>query len=325
MNNVVALSDYRKGPMMKDVQISVDKLSLYTSHNSLLSYRSLILNSLPEKSLNLKKLFVPFVYDAEPLWLANIEQGCFNHKYEPYAMLLYVIKYHHRELFDYCNGVVIDSQYSYNYYQDIFNHAFTSALDKVHREYKRGITVDDMIRMGSIFLLLLRSCDKTDGLIIDYDRRFLNPWNGIRNNHRLLFTHLTDCSKSLDNVYMSGLHWQTFLFRYINDTDSESLWFFNLPEIEDRRDDDLEQEISKDEMFSMFDSLIAINKRGGKILMTLKDSPQNVKFLKEFFSFIPIGGGRYKNKFLTMDRNNGEGLMLLSNYKISTKTRKVGD
>lgn len=325
MSKLVFLEDYMKKdvPMIQDVRVNLDKLSLYTSHNTLRENRSIILNSLPNRSLNIKKLFVPFSYDGEPFWLTNIEQGYFNHKYEPYTMLMYVLRDHYREVFDYCDGILIDSQRDYQHYQDMFNDSFVKTLEKAQRGSERACSVDDMIRMGSLFLILLRACDNSDGLVIDYDRRFVNVWSGIRTSNKFLLSHLKEMSERLKDVYMSGMHWQGFIFRYINETDRDSLWFFNLPEIEKPRTDDLEQEISKDEMFSMFDSILAINNRGGKILMSLGSDDKNIQFLKEYFSFKAVGGGVYRNTFLSMNQNNDEGLIIISNYRIAKDKKRV--
>jgi hypothetical protein len=309
--------------MFREVDIGKFAPPLYSSHNSLRNHREEVLSALPPKSTPFRKLFSPFIHDGEPFWNLNIQEGYFNHKYEPYTVLLYAIRDHYRDVYDYINGLVVANGRDYDNYRDEFNKSFMSALSRAHGHSCRTCSTDEMIRMGSLFLILLRSCDNREGLIIDYERRFMNPWSGVRVTNKILLSNLEHLSNSLQNVYMSGMHWQSFMFRYIGETDQDSVWFINLPSIDDARSDELEQEMTKDEMFSMFDHLVSIDKRGGKICMVVENSDKNIKFMKDYFKFKQTSHGRYSNSFLNLSRSLIEDLMVVSNYRLPKSLAKV--
>jgi hypothetical protein len=325
MNNLIVLDDFRaKGEEMLQENRCYRIIAPYSSHNSLYKIRDEVLSLLPYSGASsIKKLFLPFTFDAEPFWSIKIEQGYFNHKYSPFTVLTYVIRDHYRDVFDYCNGTVISSEKDYHHYLDMFNESFTSVLERAYSGRNKPCSTDEMIKIGSLFFLILNSSDLSQGLIIDYDRKYLNPWNGVRVNNMVSLKYLKEVSESIQGVWMSDMPWQNFFFRYADLTDSDSLWFFNIPPIEQHKGDGPEQELTRDELFFIFDSLCSINLKGGKCLMTVENKEEcELEFFEKYFNFKKCRPSVYINDFLTMRTDSIDGFITISNYSLDKKSKR---
>jgi hypothetical protein len=326
MNNLIVLDHFRaKGEEMFDENKAYKIISPYSSHNSFYKNREQVLSILPySEKRTIKRLFLPFTFDAEPFWSINVQEGYFNHKYSPFTVLAYTIRDHYRDIFDYCNGLVIASEKDYHHYLNMFNDSFTSALERTSNGSNRLCSEDEMIKMGALFFLILNSSDLSQGLIVDYDRKYLNPWGGLRSNNMINLKYLKEVSDSIKNIWMSDLPWQNFFFRYVDLTDQDTLWFFNLPNIEDYRNDGLEQELTRDEVFFIFDSLCSINLRKGKCLITVKneEGDSELEFFEKYFNFKSVRPGVYMNDFLTMRKDIIDGFITISNYSLERKSNK---
>lgn len=293
----------------------------FSSHHDIQPVYKEVLNSIPS---NLNKVFAPFTFNASPFWNLGIEEAYLNHKWEGFTILFYVIRDHWRDLYDFVSGTMISTQDEYNEVLNQFNSTFKRILSGKGSGRERGLaSEDEMIRMGSLFYILQKCC-KQDKLLIDSDRMFLNDWNGKSTKITITSKELDHYSEKLKNVCMSGLDWKNFFFRYINDTDEQSLWFFNLPNAEEIEENCvIEKEFSYMEYFSLFDNMITISKRGGYIFAILEKDEETLEGLVDHFKFVSYGD-YFKNNYFYLYPKFTDGVFeyaAITNYSLSDSNK----
>lgn len=313
---------FHQDGVYKDITFS----SPFPSHHNIAHLRKEIMRSIPPSSSiseygpRIDKIFLPFTFNGEPFFSYGVENACFNHKYEAFTVLFYVMRDHYREMYDYCSGMVIGSEKDYEDIRMSFNNAFVKVLDgRSSSAEGRGLcSVDEMIRMGSLFYMLQRSCSTIDGLTTDAERRFENKWNGRRTIISITMRELEQYAVKLSKVYMSGLNWFNFFHRYVDLTDEETLWLFNLPTIETYKGEEIEQEFTEPELFSLFDCLVSVTKREGYTLVAAKKSDEMLELIKRHFSFRNVGAGNRHNSFLYLNEDFEDGFFSITNYETET-------
>lgn len=270
----------------------------FSSHHNLHPVRKEIMACIPYQNDNLNQIFFPFTYNAEPFFSLGVENCFFNHKYEPFTILFYVMRDHYRELYDMVNGIIISSNDDYENNKYEFNKTFKRVLDGKGSGRSPGLcSVDEMIRMGSLFYVLQKSCDTSKGIKLDSERRFQNPWNKRTVKINVTIKELAHYSEKLKEVHMSGLDWKNFFFRYVNNTNENTLWFFNLPTPEEQEESSSEKDFSYMEYFSIFDNLITVSKRGGYSLLVFEHDDELLKGLVSHFKFAKTSDGYRSNYF----------------------------
>ena len=146
-------------------------------------------------------------------------------------MLYYVIRDHLQDFIELVDGTIIESENAYNKVLNDFNNIFDRVLKGGGRGAIPGFcTEDEMIRIGSLFYILQTSCDHSKGLILNSDQLFMNDWRGRRTQIDLDHKAMEQLSLKFKDVVMSDMNWKKFIFRYIDKTDDETLWLFNIPD-----------------------------------------------------------------------------------------------
>jgi hypothetical protein len=315
--------------------IDTSFLPLFTSHNSLVNLTEKITPLLPFRNLGknnslINKVFAPFAHDGFPFWPVNELYGCFNHKYEPLVVTLYVVRDHLQDFYDFCNGYIISNEKDYNHIRSEFNKTFTKVLQGYGNGPSSGLprgycSVDEMIRMGCLFFLLMKSCSHAQGLVLDSDRRFMNNWNGRMTRVAFNTGTLRRYSEKLKGVFMSGLDWRNFIFRYMEETDENSLWFFQVPQLGEE-ESIIEQEFTHQEFFDLFSYLAAITNRGGYSFIIFKEDEELGGFIKDNFNFGKFRDGISVNNYLYYYRDILKDVCdysVVSNYNLDNGRLRV--
>lgn len=320
--------------LRQDAYRDITTFSPFTSHHNVVHLRKEIMRNIPPSSSmteygpRIDKIFLPFTFNGEPFFSFGVENACFNHKYEAFTILFYVMRDHYREMYDYCSGMVIGSEKDYEDIRGDFNKAFLKVLDgRSSSAEGRGLcSVDEMIRMGSLFYLLQRSCSNIEGLITDAERRFENKWNGRRTIISITMRELEQYAYKLSKVYMSGLNWFNFFHRYVDNTCDETLWLFNLPTIEAYKGEEIEQEFTEPELFSLFDCLVSVTKREGFAFVLGKSDDSVLDLLKTHFSFRNLSA-KDRTAFLYLNESLGENgeYFSITNYETETTIFKKSE
>lgn len=243
------------------------------------------------------KVMAPFVESAATFWRGGVDTGAFNQTYAPFTIFYYVLREHPKAILSVCDGVVIEDENAYNRILNRFNKTFHRVLQGRGSGTIRGYcSEDEMIRMGTLFLLLQMSCDQSKGLVLDPDRRFANKWGGKKVVVDLDHKAIDQYCRKLQNVVMSDMHWKQFLFRYIDLTDSETLWFINTPEFSDGDgDESVHQWFDQSDFVDLIDLTKSIDNRGGKLFMVVRHTKDFLKDCVNMFDFFRYAGSSYKN------------------------------
>jgi hypothetical protein len=303
----------------------------FLSHHNIANVRKDIMRNIPPSSSlteygpRIDSIFLPFTFNGEPFFSFGVENACLNHKYEPFTILFYAMRDHYRDMYDYCSGVVIATEKDYEDIRTDFNRGFTKVLDGCSSSAEgRGLcSVEEMIRLGSQFYLLQRSCCNIEGLVTDADRRFENKWNGRRTIISTTFREFEQYAFKLKKTYMSGLNWFNFFHRYADKTNDETLWLFNLPKVERYKGEEFEQEFTEPELFSLFDCLVSITKREGFAFVLGKRDEEVLDLIKNHFTFRNIAGKK-SGAFLYLNDDLGETgeYFCITNYETETSIFK---
>lgn len=292
--------------------IDLAKPPPFESHESLYPVRKEAVRLFPHieeedrLETTIDTLFCPLVFDAEPFWASGVKNSFFNHSYEPFTVLFYVMREHPRQFQDMVDGLIISTEKEYQDFRDSFNKIWFRVTSGKGRGQKYGqCSVDEMIRMGSLFYILQKTCSQKGGLTLDKQRRFSNRWCGKKVKINLKRKQLEQYQAKLDNVYMSGMEWSNFFFRYAEETDENSLWFFHLPSfLYNDPKSEIEKEFTLDDLFDMFNKFPLISNRLGRVLLIIENHEEIEDIFKDFFNFSRYTSDNiFRNDSLYMDTN----------------------
>jgi hypothetical protein len=274
-----------------------DKPLFKTTH-SLSPVRQDVLNAMPDekrrgglRKLAFDQVFMPFVQDADPFWIGGVDKGAFNQSYAPYAVLYYVLREHPEEFRHLVDGTYIENGSDYHSLLDQFNRVFHRVLIGRGRGAIRGYcSTDEMIRMGTLFYLLQLSCDHSEGLVLDDERRFANNWGKEPVKVELAPKTVSQYGRKLENVVMSDMAWHQFMYRYVPLTDARTMWFFNVPKFMDSNydtesDGSVHQWFTQQDFMVLIDLLPAITNRGGLALCMVRGGDEFVADAHRLFKF----------------------------------------
>jgi hypothetical protein len=320
--------------------------TLYNDRHAVSPVRKEIIECLPMEARNgrlsplVDKIMMPFAQTADPFWVSGIPSGAFNNSYAPYTAMYYVIREYPREFIEMVDGMVVENQYDYEKVRNNFNRTFWRVLDGQGRGTIRGYcSVDEMIRIGSLFYVLLKTCDHKPGLVLDDDRRFSNNWGGESVIISLTPREMSQYQAKLEDVVMSDLPWEAFCYRNMKYTDEDTLWFFNVPnfmdeEYVDKLDESVHRWFDQTEFLKLFEILPLITNRGGKIFLIFKHDGEMVDDVVRYLKFDPVDdAGVYRSNANVYDRDDlrlykhfGRGLnslrySVITNYAITGRHR----
>lgn len=280
-----------------------------------------------------ERLFMPFTFGAGPVWRLGIEDGYLNHPYEPFTVLSYIIRAHFRELFDLVNGEVIENINDYNNICNNFNSTFMRCKAGFGRAVGGEASIDEMIRIGSLFYLLQMSCDNSKGLILDSDGRFCNPWNRKTTKINLDIRTMSHYSSKLSGFAMSGFSFQAFCDKYLEETKPNDLWLINVPKMGHADTDgqgDVVQPIATDanglvapsksvefsfgQMYQLMDMFQSLTRKRAYALAVIDDEDgEAVEMMSECFGITQHSKGEYRCRGMNVHRLQ-TGAVVLTNY-----------
>lgn len=187
-------------------------------------------------------MYAPFSEGVTPFWQAGIRRSALNHQYGPFGAMFYTMRDHHGDFYSRVNNATIPNEREFNKLRDTFNDLWTRILDGYGDAPERGLcSVDEMIALGNMFFLLLKSSDIHRGLILDNDLRFANEFNGDAVSINMPIRKARQYSAKLENSVFSDLGWKHFMNLYLDDTDTNTLWYLRLPDLFDGSQEMLSQ------------------------------------------------------------------------------------
>ena len=287
---------------------------IFRTENSLYNLREEVLTLRPK---GYDKIFMPFVEDASVFWLNGVSSGCLNSNYAPYTVLLYVIKYHLPDFIAMVDGTIIDSEKAYNQLLNAYNHIYTKVVNGNGGGTIYGYcSVDEMIRIGSLFYQVMLSGDFTHGISLDEERRIDNNWNKRKKIFDIDHKTFDQYRRKLEGSFFSDMDWLQFCFRYTNTTDENTFWLFNIPK---EKTDESSQVWYKDQdLIPLLDLSERIVARGGKVLFIVPKTTGMIEKLSKVFRLVYMGDSIWKSmshNFYLRD-NLKEDYLVISSYRI---------
>tara|TARA_Y100001951_G_C11294779_1_gene274759 strand:+ start:2983 stop:4008 length:1026 start_codon:yes stop_codon:yes gene_type:complete len=268
------------------------------THYDLLRLKSFIKENI---DFEVKDLFVPNCYNGDPIWYIDYENACLNNAYEPYAVMLAVIRDYVTDFMEIVDGFYIKDEEAFEEVRDQFNILFQRLKSSGGSGFEGKASVDEFIRLGSLFFVLQSCTLQSIPLETDPWRTFLNGWDGrtkkISLNKEIFFQ-----SKRLQNSALTTLGLSEVFFRYINKTKEDSLWFFNIEDFEDRED----CEFGFEDLFDLLESKVSlVSNRGGKIFICMPASDELQEYMLNTFGFAEIEEDLWESKTLRAHLNKG--------------------
>lgn len=279
-----------------------------------------------ELGFKINRLFLPLTYNGEPLWYLDCNHCYMNESYDPFAALFYVIRDHCSELVSFVDGYRVGTKEDYLSLREQFNNLlFKLKINKGEGPAGKA-SVDEFVRLGSLFYILQLCCKQVEGLKIS-GGNFKNDWGGDSltiNVDKSLYGH----QRKLKNTYLSTLNWSEFFFRYAEKTKEGDLWFFNLAELEDGYGhcdvSDLAQIVTE---FSH-----SISMRGGKVVITMPSTEEFKKLIIRDLSMEKLAdddcNGRYSNGRLILKTDvayyaRGKDFLVFQNFVNEKETQRM--
>lgn len=256
------------------------------------------------------KIFMPFTHNADPFWVGKIKNGWLNDPYAPTVALLYVIRDYPKEFYFTLTSLTIKKIDDFINLRLKFNRLYRKLSHGHGHGREKGLcSVDELIMLAALFYVLQTSSATMDGIKLDSDLNFVSNWSGYRSKMRLTPTVLAHYQVKLSSVFLADMGYEQFIFRGMNYTDEQTLWFVRCPQF-GREDDNFKLS----NFVSIVEKMSLVKKRGGKCLIICEYDKGLVKFVKQFFDFTSFSDSIVKNSdFYLYDdlvRNN----IIFSNY-----------
>ena len=173
-----------------------------------------------------------------------------------------------------------------------------------------------------MFLILLNTCSNDDGLVLDTEGRFENEWSGRSKIMDTSLALMQAYSAKLKDVSVSGLDWKHFVFRFVNDTDEDSLWLFNIPKVVkvSRFPNDFDLE---DLYFLLGDTLPMLNSRESRAMVVMPVSEKLQEKIIKHFNFTQLDEYKYASTSMRMQTEvmqdaDGQEFLILCNYNFDS-------
>lgn len=297
---------------------------LFNTSHSLYHLRDTIAKILPDGYIRPQhdKVMMPFAESLSTFWTGGVGVGALNQSYSPFAVFYYVLRDHTNSLITMCDGRIISNQNEYNTLVNLFNEEFYRILEgRGHGTIRGYCSEDEMVRLGTLFFMIMSSCDHRNGLILNEDRCLMNDWCGRSVTIDFDPKAMDQYKAKLKRVVMSDMHWQQFMFRYLELTDENTLWMFNVPKFMSKdKDESVHQWFTEENFIDLIDMLPLIMERRGSSIMVVRDTPDFIKTCANLFNFVSLGDGRWRNGrgiYLTQGFETvGEKYSIITNYAI---------
>lgn len=246
-------------------------------------------------------VFAPFAQSAEPLLLSGANEGAWNCRYGPFTAIFLVLREYTNDFYSMVDGYTVASQQDYNELQERFNDIWSRILNGKGRGPGKGTcSVDEMVRIGSLFYILQKASGKDEGISINQDKEYNGNWSGDKTVIDFDKSTLKQYQKKIDDTYFSDILWNKFMMRYIPTTDENTLWFIRLPELTSDFYISRKNEVESFEWFDiralsrLIELFKPIDERGGKLFMYFPQSEDMIHHLKKNFSSVmEMSSGRY--------------------------------
>ena len=257
-----------------------------------------------------RRMFSPFSFNSQLSMQVPFEECYINDMYDPYAVLMMVLRDFKIDLITSVDGYQINLEKDYFRIRNRFNDKYLHMMRLASEQ--KFCSEDDLIQLASLFYLLTVSADMTCGLDIGGDGTFRNNWSMKPCTVVLNEKDWINASYKLKNSCFSGLHWRNFFFRYASQSGEDDLWVWNMPPIGDKF-----YSQSRSDMFLevVKDMIPILSKRGSKVLMTCE---LNEEQFKQFYQIFDL---KYEHQFykskdfiLNIQEHVNYKLLIIRNY-----------
>lgn len=294
VDKVVYLDDYRIATRSTSMEQSTDTpptpslfegvpiSPLFTSDDTLYIVRKRLSKLIRETRA--KKLFMPIATDIDPFWTGCVEGGCFNNQFSPYMVMFSVLRDYPRDFYNFVDGYIVANRHQFDKLVSDFNRVYMAAISGKGHGYPKGTcSVDEFIRMGGLFYLILKTGDMSFGVKLNTFGYLSNEWCGEKLTVNLRLRVVDEYSRRLQGCSFAGADWQQFFYRATQFTDNDSLWLLNFSSLDlmSRVDGALNME----HLINSLDRECTISARDGKMVIVLPNSDIMIDFLRDLYGF----------------------------------------
>jgi hypothetical protein len=208
--------------------------SIFKFRNDMNNIREQIYDTFPKNDSDedaFEDVFVPYTNNIVPLWQTDFERAQINFSYSPFASMYYIIREWPEEFYTMANGHMVRSESDYEEKRKEFNNLYMQIVHGGGNGVKDGVcSQEEMIRLGSLFYVVLQAADTSQGLSIDEQKRFKADWCKDSKDVVFDWDEIKEKSDKLQDIYLSDTHWHKTFYQYITNTNEDTFWFIKLPD-----------------------------------------------------------------------------------------------
>jgi len=214
-----------------------------------------------------KTIYMPEGRNLQPFWRLNPDRCYANSTFGPEMATMAVIRDYPNDFFGMVHGTYIESLKDYNEVFFRFNKLWLDVDSGKGNGYLGLANEDEFITLGSLFYILAETCLEPS-IKADGELKFLNKWS---EEPKLieLASNFYKCSSLLKKCSFSNFQVVNFLQRYLEKSDEDSLWFYNLGDISNYQGEDLIQL-----WLTLERDLMRISNKGSGFMATIQVSKE---------------------------------------------------
>lgn len=302
--------------------------SIFRFNNDMNNIKQQIRDTFPKNDsdeLAFEDVYVPHTNNLVPLWQTDFENAQINFNYSPFVSMFYVIREHPNQFYDMASGHIVRCESDYKEKRKEFNNLYMKILNGGGNGLENGLcSLEEMIRLGSLFYVILQTSDTSKGLQIDNEKRFKADW--CKDSKDVVFDHdeILDKSKKLQDVYFSDSTWNEIFYRFLPQTDKNTFWFVKMPDFLSRRYQNKVDEVDEYDWidkptFKTFVRFIdKVEKENGYIAIYYRSKTSFKHKLVDSLGLKKNLSGVYQNshKYL-FDNKLDETYEIISNYDVN--------
>lgn len=315
--------DGKEFELSDEVYLDRAKEPFITTHHDTRAIRNLVLDGVPTRGFGIPghdKIFMPFAFNGDPLWMFRSREAYMNQEYPPFTVMYYAIREDHHDVFEMIHGMRITNEEEFGELRQRFNKLYMKLLRHKGSGIRGDASKEEMVRLGSWFYALQLTADNNRGLQLDTDGRFINGWNRKKNIIKLDIKTLSAYSSKLRDVYLSGLPWDAFLFRYANQSDETSFWYINIPTMREGDEGRIHADFTFEDFYTLLaDKIHLLSSRKARVMITVPITDYFLEEIIKNFDFIKKTDGSYFSKHFVMHTSlyphkGSESFAMICNY-----------
>lgn len=285
----------------KDIYFDRALYPMFESNETVYSLRDEIVSCFPklDDMRNFKpfptKMFMPFAFDLDPVLYLGVDSVSCNHYYPPLTVMYNVIRDYHKKFEQRVHGKVVSNNDEYLEVREKFNTLYKRVLHDSHTK-KKMATETVFVELGSLFYILLKTADMSQGILADSLGGFTNDWN----NHPTAFNmgkELYHYKAKLSSCHFCGLPWVEYANTHLEQTCDETIWLVNVPDFENEKPEVFQSDFDRQDFVYLMDLFThKVASLGGIVLYTIPMSNELHDFAMNAFNFRLASGGVWKNR-----------------------------